>query len=267
MEMRDMDLGGASSFSILDVNNFTVRNITTNKSHSICVGANATIIDSVFRGVLPLDCYWDYGQPFSNLMFIDSVLDDGIGLYGLAMLETNATLINTTSTNFGYGDSNSFISRYWYLTFSISGGYNPFNPHVIIKDAKNNTMFEGDSRSISLTALEYVGSCASPDCDNTTEARDYYTNYTINVSASSYNKPFAGIFDFSENNNFFMNLESKMTGTGNLLTDVGSGVGSFLSAITLGVTNMIVYIAIIMGVLSIFYAIAYVFKKFTGGNE
>lgn len=268
MEIRDMTLGSTANLGLMLVSNVTVRNVSV-VGHSTCIGANVTFIDSkLSNGHAGLDCYWGYpeSQPFSHLVFIDSEILNN-SLADLGLINANVSMINTTLMNAIYGDSNSFISRYWYLTFSISGGYNPFNPHVIIKDAKNNTMFEGDSRSISLTALEYVGSCASPDCDNTTEARDYYTNYTINVSASSYNKPFAGIFDFSENNNFFMNLESKMTGTGNLLTDVGSGVGSFLSAITLGVTNMIVYIAIIMGVLSIFYAIAYVFKKFTGGNE
>ena len=270
IEIKNMDLGDFSSLTLTSSNNLTLRNMTVG-GHSPIVDANVTIIKSTwkwngtFNGI-GIDTYWDYAEPFEYLTIIDSVF--GMNYADMALINTNVTAINTTLTSgVMYGDSNSFVSRYWYLAFSISGGYNPFNPHVIIRDSKNNTLFDGDSRNASLTALEYVSTCLSPDCDNTTETRDYYTNYTINVSSSSYNKPFAGIFDFSENNNFFINLESKMTSTGNLLSDVGSGVGSFLSAITLGVTQIIIYIAIIMGVLSIFYAIAYVFKKFTGGNE
>jgi hypothetical protein len=252
LEMKNMDLGGTSSFSILDVNNFTVRNITTNNSHSICVGANATIIDSLLRGGLPLDCYWDYGQPFSNLMFIDSVLDDGIGLNGLVMLETNATLINTTSTNFGYGDANSFISRYWYIDLSV----NPLSAVATVKDAKSNVVFTGSS-PISFTGLEYVGFCESPDCDQTTETRDYYTPYTVS-SSKIYYSPMLRSFGFTGNSILSFDMAKSMFATGDLITDVGNGLGGFMSAVTLPLGNFILILAIIGGVVLIFMTIAYV---------
>jgi hypothetical protein len=40
-----------------------------------------------------------------------------------------------------------------------------------------------------------------------------------------------------------------------------------ISGFSMALFQYLVYIAVIMGALSIFYAIAYVFKKFTGGNE
>lgn len=45
------------------------------------------------------------------------------------------------------------------------------------------------------------------------------------------------------------------------LTDVGTGLGNFLSAIQDPVVNFVLILGIIGGILSIFMAIAYVIKK------
>jgi hypothetical protein len=122
------------------------------------------------------------------------------------------------------------------------------NPLTIIKDENTSVVqYSGSNRTISLIL-------------NSSDV------YSVNITGNQI-YPFFGYFNATIDMTFTATPRSSMTSSGDLLTDVGSGIGSFLSAMTLGVTQFMVYIAIIMGVLTIFYAIAYVFKKFTGGNE
>jgi hypothetical protein len=56
-------------------------------------------------------------------------------------------------------------------------------------------------------------------------------------------------------------LPAPLTGTGAIISDVGSGVGGFLSAIYLPLGNFILILGIIAGVVAIFMALAYMIGR------
>jgi hypothetical protein len=131
------------------------------------------------------------------------------------------------------------------VTVNVSRFVNPYT--VIMDNVTSDVIYNGYDTTINL-------------------ALNQFHVYGVNITGAQI-YPFLGFVNATANDTLTATPRSSLTGTGSLMTDVGSGVGNMISGFSMALFQYLVYIAVIMGALSIFYAIAYVFKKFTGGNE
>jgi hypothetical protein len=190
-----------------------------------------------------------------NMTITNSVLENG--LYGtLNMYDVSVKLTDVTwnGEQYYYWSNTSDLERYWDMNVGLN-----VNANIEINDSKGNVVYSGTGSGVNMVVLDYIGSCPTGDCLDADEVRDYYSPYTLSSTADNY-LPLLESFDFSGGSDFSFNMLLASL-TGRAISDIGSGLGNFLSAIYLPLGNLILILGIIAGVVAIFMGIAYVIRS------